>query len=310
MHLIGRNSVLGIDRTTPPLGVDIGSLTGVGGLEPAANLAEKVRARFRDPNYCPPMLPQVALEVQQSANSASATFASIGAILEKDPMLTARVLRLSRSAAFGGAAPVRSLREAIGRLGLRSVVELVWRAALDIGVFRSTAHRRTLDNLRRHSTVTAYLARAAALFTPVPVEYAFLGGLVHDIGLAAALIVLSEQQSPAVLLERDIRALAAVHEELSGLVARLWNLPDDLQLALASHHNLGGGTDVHPLAAVILVAEHLAVSLGAPHPLAAAGWDPIDRQRLRMAHTALELSPAQLQVVEAEARNVLAELKL
>ncbi len=301
---------MGIDRSTPPADRDLRGAGDLDAADPVANLAERIRTRFRDPDYCPPMLPQVALEVQRSASSATTTFASIGAILEKDPMLTARVLRLQRSGAHGPPVPVRSLREAVGRLGVRSVVELVWRAALDIGVFRSPAHRRTMDNLRKHSTVTAYLARVAALFTPVPVEYAFLGGLVHDIGLAAALIVLAEQQNAPVLVDRDIRAVAAVHEELSALVAQLWNLPDDLQVALAQHHRLGQPGTVHPLAAVILLAEHLAVSLGAPHPLAAAGWDLIDRQRLRLAHTALELSPAQLQVVEAEARNVLADLKV
>ena len=58
-----------------------------------------------------------------------------------------------------------------------------------------------------------------------------------------------------------------------------------------------------------VLAEHLALSLGAPQPLAAAGWDPIDRQRLRLAHTVLQLSPAQLKVIEAEARTVLADLE-
>jgi hypothetical protein len=59
---------------------------------------------------------------------------------------------------------------------------------------------------------------------------------------------------------------------------------------------------------VVLIAEHLAVSLGAPQPLMAAGWDLLDRQRLKLAFTALELSPAQLKIVEAEAKNVLADM--
>jgi HD-like signal output (HDOD) protein len=301
-------TTLAIDRITPPLGLDVRSLPGFAASDPVSHLAEKIRARFRAPGYCPPMLPQVALEVQRSANSPNATFASVAAILEKDAMLTARVLRLSRSPAYARAVGVRSIREAVGRLGLKAVTELVWRAALDIGIFRSTQHRRTLDLLRRHSTVTAYLARTAALFTPVPVEYAFLAGLVHDIGLAAALIVLSEEPGGSMLSDREVRAVAAVHEELSGMVARLWNLPEDLQAGIAQHHRLGENGDVHPLSAVVLIAEHLAISLGAPQPLAAAGWDPVDRQRLKLAHTALELSPAQLKIVEAEAKNVLGDM--
>jgi HD-like signal output (HDOD) protein len=111
-----------------------------------------------------------------------------------------------------------------------------------------------------------------------------------------------------VLSDREVRAVAAVHEELSGMVARLWNLPEDLQAGIAQHHRLGEDGNVHPLSAVVLIAEHLALSLGAPQPLAAAGWDPVDRQRLKLAHTALELSPAQLKIVEAEAKNVLGDM--
>jgi HD-like signal output (HDOD) protein len=275
--------------------------------DPVATIAEQIRSRMRSPDYTPPMLPAVALEVQRSANSPNTTFATIAGILEKDPLLTARVLRLSRSAAYARASGVQSIREAVGRLGIKTVVELVWRAALDIRVFRAGPHRRTMDNLRRHSTLTAYLARTAALFTPVPVDYAFLAGLVHDIGLAAALIVLSEQPGATALTEREIRAVSLVHEDLSGMVARLWHLPEDLQKGISQHHSLGDTREVHPLSAVVLVAEHLALSLGAPQPLAAAGWDPVDRQRLKLAHAALELSPAQLTVVEAEAKNVIAD---
>ncbi len=296
--------------TTPPLGFDIRSLPSLIPGDQVASLAEQIRTRFRAPDYTPPMLPAVALEVQRIAKSPNVTFAGVAAVLEQDALLTARVLRLARAPAYARSTPIRSIREAVGRLGLKSVTELVWRAALDLGVFRSSQHRRTLEQLRKHSTVTAYLARTAALFTPVPVDYAFLAGLVHDIGLAAALLVLAEQPAAPLLTEREIRAVAAVHEELSGLVARLWNLPEDLQAGITLHHRLDSSTDVHPLAAVIHVAEHLALSLGAPQPLAAAGWDPVDRQRLKLAYRALELSPAQLQVVEAEARNVLAELEV
>jgi putative nucleotidyltransferase with HDIG domain len=312
---------LGTDRSTPPLSSDkrrraqaAETTAGSGAVHPTrVRAADAIRGRFGDPSYHPPELPPVAMELQRLASSSDTTFASVVPLLESDRQLAARVLRLARTA--GPQLPVRSLREATERMGLRPVVELVWRAALDLGVFRNPAHReapdqlrRALEQLRQHGTMTGYLARSVALFSPVPVEYAFLGGLVHDIGLAAALILLGAEQTPVE--ESDIRAVASLHEQLSAEVARRWNLPEDVQIALARHHHLGDPGREHPLSAVILLAEHLSRSLGAPQPLAAAGWDPIDRQWLRRAHTALELSPAQLKLVEAEARHVLAELRV
>lgn len=60
---------------------------------------------------------------------------------------------------------------------------------------------------------------------------------------------------------------------------------------------------------MVHIAEHLALSLGAAQPLAVAGWDPHEGDSLKVAYETVELSPAQLKVVEAEARRVLAELE-
>jgi putative nucleotidyltransferase with HDIG domain len=278
-------------------------------LDRGATLARDIRARFLAPDFSPPMLPEAALEVHRVARTPDVSFATVARILEKDPLLTAHVLRLSRSGAYARPTPVTSLRDAVGRLGLKAIVELVWRAALDVGVFRNPRYRRAMDQVRRHSTATAYLARAAALFTPVPVEYAFLGGLLHDIGLAAALLVLGEATAVAAGPNEEVQAVAAaaVHEELSALVARLWNLPEDLQIALGQHHHLGARGEVHPVAAVVVVAENLALSLGGPH--AGVGlWDPVQPDDLRLAYECLEMSASQREVVKVEARSVLATL--
>jgi putative nucleotidyltransferase with HDIG domain len=199
----------------------------------------------------------------------------------------------------------------VGRLGLKAIVELVWRAALDVGVFRNPRYRRVMDHVRRHSTVTAYLARAAALFTPVPVEYAFLAGLLHDIGLAAALVVLGDATAAGGAPEPEVQAaaVAAVHEELSALVAQLWNLPEDLRAALGQHHNLGAGGSVHPVAAVVVLAENLALRLASSNT-GVGPWDPFQADQLELAYESLELSASQLKVVEIEARSVFATLDL
>jgi HD-like signal output (HDOD) protein len=49
-----------------------------------------------------------------------------------------------------------------------------------------------------------------------------------------------------------------LHEEASGLLARLWDLPPDVQRVLASHHRLEHGGTPSPVNAALLVAEALA----------------------------------------------------
>jgi HD-like signal output (HDOD) protein len=275
-------------------------------------LEAAILARFRSSDYRPPMLPDVALEVVQISKAPHASFSRIAQLLEKDSMLAARVLRLAQSPAYARPGGVRSLREALVRLGLKTVGDLVWQAALDLRVFRSPRYQGLMEQIRRHSTATAYLARVASLFTAVPTEYAFLCGLIHDIGLAAAVIVLGERPFEGAPLEGEVlsQVLASIHEELSGLVARLWHLSPDLQAALSDHHRLDSAGTVHPLAAVICVAEHLAATVGSPVPLGAGVCDPIDRDQLRLALEALEISQAQLGLVKLEAAKVIGELDL
>ena len=269
-------------------------------------LAQEIRVLVRSPDYRAPMLPTVAFEVQRLASSPVTTFSQVAQILEKDPLLTADVLRLARSPAYSRSTSVRSIREAVGRIGLKSVVDMVWQAAVET-TFRSIRYGRPMEQVRRHSVATAHLSRAAALFTGIPAESAFLAGLLHDIGVSAALIVLGKR--PGNVPERweiEAASIAAVHEELSATVARAWRLPEDVQFAIGQHHRLDVGQLVHPLAAVVYVAEHLARKLGGPAGPLPPAWDRTDEGRLSQACQVLELMPPQLEVVEAEARKALA----
>src|SRR5689334_13354009 len=101
-----------------PSATDLGVAGVTAAGAPALPLAQEIRARFRSPTYTPPLLPAVALEVQQSATSPDVTFADVARILEKDPILTARVLRLARSPAYARPGELRSIRDAVGRLGM------------------------------------------------------------------------------------------------------------------------------------------------------------------------------------------------
>lgn len=276
--------------------------------DPGGALAAEIRARFAAPDYKPPLLPKVALDVHALTQDAEVDFGRLARLLEEDGLLAARILRIAQSPLYGPRSAMPTLRAALTRLGLRTLSEIVWEAALRERVFRCPGFDEPMETLRRHSTATAYVARLVASYTPLAAEYAFVCGLVHDIGMAAAMIALGERRDAKALpLELLAAALRQGHEEHSGLIATLWNLPGDLPLVLGHHHLLRVGGYVHPMAAVVYLAETLCADRF-PAPALGASQEPceVHTDELRVEATrALQLTPPQVASIEHDATKVL-----
>ena len=154
------------------------------GDDQAEEISERLKATFHSPDYVPPVLPAAAVEVHRLTQTQDVKIEQILAALEKDPLLAARVVKVASSPVYGGK-PLQSLSEAVMRLGMRHLGDVVWEVALNMRVFRSKAYEAPMEAVRRHSVACAHVARCIAKLTPVPLEYAFLCGLLHDVGAAA-----------------------------------------------------------------------------------------------------------------------------
>jgi len=280
---------------------------------------------FQSPRYRPPMLPVVAAELMQLSARADADVAEIVRLLEKDTLLAGRVLKLCNSPLYGAVEPIRSLKTAVVRLGLAELRDVVMEAAVGSRVFKTSGYSEAVDRVRVHSTAVAHLSRAIARFTAFEAEYAFLCGLLHDVGLSAALVALGdaprgERLRPVVDLWP---ALSALHETVGGSVATVWKLPPEVAMVIRLHHSMKVGQVVHPVAAIVTLAESIACEHGwglVPAPLKVGGAelpsllfgghriDVPPFQQVLFAKAALGLDGKKLELVDAECRKVLAAL--
>ncbi len=267
---------------------------------------------FRAPEYSPPVLPAVALEILQLSQRPNVSFREVANVLEKDGLLTAQVLKIAQSPLFAGRQDVTSIQQAMVRLGLRTVRDLVIQVALNAKVFRCSAYQGSMDRLRRHATAVAHLARIISKYTTFDSEYAFLCGLLHDVGIAAALIALAEDGHPhPPSIDEVASAVVAVHEEAAGLVAAQWGLPPDVQLVLKVHHRRTASGQMHPVAALISMADDLANKLGfgfgvtGEGPTVEPSMEPV---LCRKVTSALGLGEAQLKLINKDAENVTEQL--
>lgn len=226
---------------------------------------EQLLEVFRSETYHPPQLPSTAVQLLELAKKPDVQPGAMVALLERDPMLAAEVLRLAQSALYGGTIAVRTLDEAIVRLGFRRISELFLHAALETRVFRAKGYERPMNELRRHSVAVAHLARVLGRETGVVSDSAFLCGLLHDVGIATSLIAIVESTPPGAdppAFEVVWPAVARVHQYAGGLVASLWRFPSEVTFVLERHHDFLVDGHPHPLASLVYLADWVASELG------------------------------------------------
>jgi HD-like signal output (HDOD) protein len=230
-------------------------------------LVGTLRTVFASASYVPPVLPSVLVDLLELSRDPDADLKEIRAAFERDPLVTARVLRLAQSAVYGLASPVHTLDAALVRLGLRQLTMLCAEAATRLRVFRAPGYDDAMEALAKHSAACAHGARHLARRFALDAELAFLAGLLHDVGIAASFIVLADPAgrpiSTAPALEHAWPAVREARAHSSGAVFRAWSLAPEIGAAARSHHD----TSVTPpdrLTALVALANWTASEAGYP----------------------------------------------
>jgi HD-like signal output (HDOD) protein len=221
---------------------------------------------LKKPDVQLPRPPAVALEVMKLSGKPTARIEDIAALLEREPLLAGRVLKLANSASYGATTPCTTLKQALVRMGLALVRSVVMEAAMQMTSLHAEGFSETLESVRRHSVATAWVSRFVARNTPLDAENAFLVGLLQDIGLSIALIAVSQYQraekKPMTLTLSSWLAALAVHESFSAQVLERWELPASMHIVVGHHHSLLVDGFEHPGVAVMMLARQIADERG------------------------------------------------
>ncbi|MFP5223729.1 MAG: HDOD domain-containing protein [Acidobacteriota bacterium] len=215
-------------------------------------------------------VPEVLARLAQLMENPSASSAEAAEIIQCDPGLAAKLLKIVNSPLYGFPQRIDTISRAVTIIGVQQLSALALGVTV-MGVFRNIP--KDLLDIRQfwqHSLACACGARALASALGLPnTERYFVGGLLHDVGLLFFILhvpervrlVLSQVRERGENLQAaERRCLGTDHAMAGGVLLSAWHLPMSLMQAAACHHD--------PLAAsvprdatIVHVADYLAEAL-------------------------------------------------
>jgi putative nucleotidyltransferase with HDIG domain len=232
-----------------------------------ASLCERLETHIARRELELPLLPHVASRVLAMSTADEVSTRSLAELLHRDQAIAAHVLRVANSPLYKLRVPIVSLQQAISRLGLATLREIVITVSMQSRMFNVPVYVTEARVLWQHALHTAAYAREIARRCRRNVEGAFLGGLLHDVSKPVLLLALADLQ---VKLEEPLTplvvatALDVYHTQVGALLASTWNLPPEVCESMVYHHDYSAAP-THPEAAMITcLADRVTYALMQP----------------------------------------------
>jgi len=201
-------------------------------------LEQIVLKRIAEDSLVLPTLPALVTKALEVLKDPEVSFKQVGVIIERDPVLAARLLRSATSAAFSAGTKKVSLPEALTRLGAKSVrAILVEATAQKVFLSRDPKISDSMKRLWQHSVAVGTLARdVLALSGNADSEAAYLAGLLHDVGkpVVASLLLEFERQvtevynRPFIDSAEWISVIGRTHRPVGVALAEKWQMPEQV----------------------------------------------------------------------------------
>ncbi len=254
----------------------------------------------------PPAMPQVVFDLRSAIRRQETTVKEVAQILERDPVISLRLISVAKSPVYKGYGEVKSVQAAIPRLGFKETLSIVVAIAnKSLYEARQPQYKVALDKMWGHSLATGYAAKlfAQALLRDDP-ETLFLMGLVHDVGKVILLRAFAESsKEKAIPMEAVWAAVQDSHQVIGNLLLKRWGFGEEFQKVVALHE--GGNYSDQTIPDILVV--HLANMLTRKMGYSSFEWDGSDLAELSSARL-LGLSSDTIDRVEGKVKEVIKDI--
>jgi HD-like signal output (HDOD) protein len=240
-----------------------------------------------------PTFSQTVLRILEITADIDAAPKELVRLVEHDPILTLKVLKLVNSAYFGLGKPVTSVRQGVVYVGVNTIKNLAVSIAAIGALPRTNEAGFGMDEFWSHSLVAAAASKLLAQRFGVARGEAtgyFIAGLLHDIGQVVLAQFMPVEYRGVLALSRggnahiaeiERMALGTTHAELGAVLATHWRLPAEFVGAIAHHHDTATLAGAPLIERCVFVANQVAklrtaeaarLSVVEPLPQPLADW--------------------------------------
>ncbi len=215
-------------------------------------------------------VPVVIHKVLSLADDPEASLKDLVEVVERDPAITANLLKTVNSAYMGLPVKVDSVHQAVSMLGLQKVVEMVLSQNLSGNLNRpQKGYGLAKGDLWRQSLAVAMVARSLARqqdLMGLPAIYT--AALLKDIGkvilhefvadqVEAIQELVTEKGMSFVEAENDV--LGMDHTTLGGIIAKQWQFSPHMIYMIENHHLTNQASRNDPATATLYLADMIAM---------------------------------------------------
>ena len=193
-----------------------------------------------------PSLPIVAVKIIQQIKSEKISNNELAEIISYDPALTAKILKIANSAFYGISDGVDSIDRAVHILGQAALKNIALSFVIVKGLKRNNVDNFDHELFWKRSITAAVSAEMLSSKLKVNRGDTFVIPLLMDIGVLVMYLsnsseylkVFDEKRvSGITTIEAEQGVFGYDHQELGSGILKKWNLPDNISLPIAYHHN-------------------------------------------------------------------------
>lgn len=216
-----------------------------------------------------PTLPTVFLKVMRMMRSSDTPISEIAKVVESDPAISMKILKLVNSSFYGLSRTVESVQQSIVLLGFSTLKNII----VSVSIFKAVGSEESESDFDRrafwqHSIGCGCFARfLEKRLEKGNTEEAFISGIIHDIGkivldryyrddLNAVLRAVRQDNISFYQAEREI--LGTSHTEIGSFLADYWHVPAKFVEVIARHHTFDPESENADITAIVHLADVLA----------------------------------------------------
>jgi len=259
-------------------------------------------------------LPAAAVEVLRLVRDPDVDFKDLAKAIEYDPGLTTNVLKFANSAYFGGSGSVKTVRNALVRMGTNEISTMVMASAAGPLVSGAVkGYDLESGRLWHHSVAVAVGSRILAdeLGVKAP-DHTFTAGLLHDVGkiVLGTFVDIEVAEITELAFSGDVsfeeaeRAVLGIdHAEVGAHLLESWNLPAEIVEVARYHHTPDYSDREDVVIDLVHIADALSISTGV-----GAGTDGLNYRLSEPVCTKYELTVTKMENVISKMLGTMSEL--